>query len=199
MKQYVAFLRAINVGGTKAVKMDDLRKIFESFGFTNVHTHINSGNVIFNTTETDDMEATLERHLETALGFKVETFLRTMEEVANVVNRPAFEMQDGETLHVVFLRNRQPAEKIPKQNLLSLRSEADDFAIQGSEVYNLRRNRDKSIFSNNLIEKTLKVKGTTRNITTLRKIVEKYQQEITNAKRNLCPGNTSPKNRKGRI
>ncbi len=199
MKQYVAFLRAINVGGTKAVKMDDLRKIFESFGFTNVHTHINSGNVIFNTTETDDMEAVLERHLETAMGFKVETFLRTMEEVANVVNRPAFEMQDGETLHVVFLRNRQPAEKIPKQNLLSLRSEADDFAIQGSEVYNLRRNRDKSIFSNNLIEKTLKVKGTTRNITTLRKIVEKYQQEITNAKRNLCPGNTSPKNRKGRI
>ena len=64
--------------------------------------------------------------------------------------------------------------KNSEQNLLSLRSEADNFTIHGGEVYNLRRDRYTSIFSNNFVEKTLKVAGTTRNIITLRKVVEKF-------------------------
>lgn len=175
MKKYIAFLRAINVGGTKIIKMEDLRRMFESFGCVNVQTYIQSGNVIFEAKESTGLEEELEKHLEKALGFKVETFLRTMDEVAKIASKPAFEPQGDETLHVVFLRNRQRVDKKSEQNLLSLKSEADDFVIKGSEVYNLRRDRDKSIFSNNFIEKTLKVEGTTRNITTLRKIVEKYR------------------------
>jgi uncharacterized protein (DUF1697 family) len=42
MPKHIAFLRAINVGGTKIIKMDDLRKMFESFGFDNVLTYIQS-------------------------------------------------------------------------------------------------------------------------------------------------------------
>lgn len=175
MKKYIAFLRAINVGGTRIIKMEDLRKHFESFGCINVQTYINSGNVIFEAGESAGLEEKLEKQLESALGFKVETFLRTMDEVAKIASKPAFEPQGDETLHVVFLRNRQKVDKKLEQNLLSLRSEADDFVVKGSEVYNLRRDRDKSVFSNNFIEKTLRVEGTTRNITTLRKVVEKYQ------------------------
>jgi uncharacterized protein (DUF1697 family) len=175
MKKYIAFLRAINVGGTKIIKMEDLKKHFESFGCINVQTYINSGNVIFEAKESAVLEEKIEKQLEKALGYKVETFLRTMDEVAEIVSKPAFEPQGDETQHVVFLRNRQSVDKKSEQNLLSLRSEADDFVIKGSEVYNLRRDRDASIFSNNFIEKTLKVEGTSRNINTLRKVVEKYQ------------------------
>ncbi len=175
MKKYVAFLRAINVGGTKIIKMNNLKKYFESFGCINVQTYIQSGNVIFEAKESIELEEKIEKHLEKMLGYKVETFLRTMDEVAKIVSKPAYEPQGEETLHVVFLRNRQSVDKKTEQSLLSLRSEADDFAVKGSEVYNLRRDRDKSIFSNNLIEKTLKVEATTRNINTLRKIVEKHQ------------------------
>ncbi len=174
MKKYVAFLRAINVGGTKIIKMDDLKKYFESFGCINVQTYIQSGNVIFEAKESTGLEEKIEMQLEKALGYKVETFLRTMDEVAKIASKPTYEPQGDETLHVVFLRNRQSVDKKSEQNLLSLRSEADDFAVKGSEVYNLRRDKEKSIFSNNLIEKTLKVEATTRNINTLRKIVEKY-------------------------
>ncbi|MBA3354552.1 MAG: DUF1697 domain-containing protein [Pyrinomonadaceae bacterium] len=46
MPKYVAFLRAINVGG-HIVKMDHLRQLFEALGFSNVDTFITSGNVIF--------------------------------------------------------------------------------------------------------------------------------------------------------
>ena len=49
MQKYVAFLRAINVGGTKIIKMDDLKRIFTSFGLANVQTYIATGNIIFET------------------------------------------------------------------------------------------------------------------------------------------------------
>jgi uncharacterized protein (DUF1697 family) len=46
MPKYVAFLRAINVGG-HTVKMDHLRRLFEALGFTNVETFIASSDVVF--------------------------------------------------------------------------------------------------------------------------------------------------------
>lgn len=174
MKKYIAFLRAINVGGAKIIKMEDLKKMFESFGCLNVQTYIQSGNVIFEAKESAGLEAKIEAQLEKALGYKVETFLRTMDEAAKIASRPAFEPKDGETLHIVFLRKSRGVKKESEQNLLSFKSEADDFAMRGSEVYNLRRDRDKSVFSNQFIEKILNAEGTTRNLTTLRKIVEKY-------------------------
>ena len=44
MPSYVAFLRAVNVGG-RFVKMAELRAALEDAGFTDVETHIQSGNV----------------------------------------------------------------------------------------------------------------------------------------------------------
>jgi len=173
MEKYVAFLRAINVGGTKIIKMEHLRKLFESFGYSNVQTYIQSGNVIFEAMESADIESKLEKQLEKALGFKVETFIRTMDEVKKIANKPPFEPGDNQTLFVVLTR-RQSVNKASMQNLLPFKSEADDFSIKGNEVYNLRRDKDKSVFSNNFIEKNLKIEATTRNMTTLRKIVGKF-------------------------
>jgi uncharacterized protein (DUF1697 family) len=52
--RYAAFLRGINVGGNKMIKMQDVAKAFESLGFSNVKTLIQSGNVIFESAPTDD-------------------------------------------------------------------------------------------------------------------------------------------------
>ena len=46
MTRYIAFLRAINVGG-RTVKMDHLRQLFADLGFAGATTFIASGNVIF--------------------------------------------------------------------------------------------------------------------------------------------------------
>ena len=62
--RYVAFLRAINVGG-HVVKMDRLRRIFESMRFRNVETFIASGNVIFEAAGNADV---LERRIEKGLA-----------------------------------------------------------------------------------------------------------------------------------
>jgi uncharacterized protein (DUF1697 family) len=57
---------------------------------------------------------------------------------------------------------------------MEFNSKVDDFTVKGREVYNLRRDRGKSVFSNNFIEKVLKTPATTRNWTTICKIAQKY-------------------------
>src|SRR5690349_15072177 len=44
---YVAFLRAINVGGNSIVSMAAIKEAMESIGLKDVRTYINSGNVVF--------------------------------------------------------------------------------------------------------------------------------------------------------
>ncbi|MBI5839353.1 MAG: DUF1697 domain-containing protein [Chloroflexi bacterium] len=174
MNKFIAFLRAINVGGHKSVKMEDLRQIFESFGLANVQTYIQSGNVIFDWKDNDAAQPDkLEDQLEKELGYKVDIFLRTLKEVTAIANQKLYEPKDNETLHIVFL-NEPPGKKLQRA-LMAFNSEADDFTVKGREVYNLRRDREKSVFSNNFVEKILKVPATTRNLTTIRKIVEKFK------------------------
>jgi uncharacterized protein (DUF1697 family) len=47
MARFVALLRGINVGGKNIIKMEKLKARFESFGYKNVKTFIQSGNVLF--------------------------------------------------------------------------------------------------------------------------------------------------------
>jgi len=171
MTKYIAFLRAINVGGTKIIKMVDLRKMFESFGFDNIQTYLQTGNVIFESKATPNLEGLIENQLAEALGYRVEVFLRTMDEISKIVKQTRFEPKETDTLHIVFLREKP--EKPQADKLKQYNSAADEFVVVGHEVYNLRHDRDKSVFSNNFIEKIFGM-ATTRNITTLRKIFEKY-------------------------
>lgn len=48
MTAYVAFLRAINVGGRTLIKMSDLRDAFAAAGCRDVTTYIQSRNAMFN-------------------------------------------------------------------------------------------------------------------------------------------------------
>lgn len=54
MERFVALLRGINVGTGKRIAMSDLREVFESAGFTNVRTLLQSGNVVFDASSRPD-------------------------------------------------------------------------------------------------------------------------------------------------
>lgn len=47
MNRWIAFLRGINVGGSKRLPMKDLREALEAAGHDNVQTYIQSGNLVF--------------------------------------------------------------------------------------------------------------------------------------------------------
>jgi uncharacterized protein (DUF1697 family) len=172
--KYIAFLRGINVGGHAIVKMADLKQMFEFLGLENVQTYIQSGNVIFESEENaDSLAKRIERQLEKAMGHQIRLFVRTIRQVRAIADKSPFTAKAGETVHVTFLTEKPDTKR--QQALLSLKSDADDFAVKGREIYNLRRDREKSVFSNTLIEKTLKLPATTRNLTVIRKIAEKYK------------------------
>ena len=174
MTKYIAFLRAVNVSGHNIIRMADLKRMFESVRLENVQTFIQSGNVVFESSEKDtaSLEKRIESQLEKASGYKIRLFVRTMRELQSIVSKSPLKPKADEMAYVAFL-NQKP-DKEQGQVLMSFKSEADDFAVKGREVYILRRDREKSVFSNNFIEKILKLPATTRNLTTIKKITEKY-------------------------
>ena len=177
MTKYIAFLRAINVGG-HTVKMDLLRDIFESMEFANIETFIASGNVIFESKskDVDALVNKIEKRLKESLGFEVATFLRSDLELAAIADYRPFpkpQMDSATALNIAFLS--KPLDVKAKKALLTLKSDIDDFHIHGCEVYWLcLKKQSESKFSNVVFEKTLGVKSTFRGINTVRKMVEKY-------------------------
>src|SRR3954469_10568119 len=90
--KHVAFLRGINLG-KRRVNNTQLQAVFESLGFEEVKVLIASGNVVFSAAEGD--EATLTREIEAALeaglGFKVDTMLRSADELQAMLASTPFE------------------------------------------------------------------------------------------------------------
>jgi uncharacterized protein (DUF1697 family) len=175
MPKYIAFLRAINVGG-HTVKMDHLSKLFDALGFANVETFIASGNVIFETTAKNPtvLEKKIKEHLEKSLGYEVDTFLRTVQEVTEIEKHSPFTAKKKEdSVYVAFLHEAPNA--ATTSALMALRNKANDFAILEHEVYWLRLNKEDPLFLKNPLEKVIKLSATMRNMTTINKLVRKYQ------------------------
>ena len=78
MATYIAFLRAVNVGG-RFIKMIDLRKGLSDKGFGDVQSHIQSGNLRFTSSlrSASKVELALETALEELCGFTVRTIVRS--------------------------------------------------------------------------------------------------------------------------
>ena len=180
MPHTVAFLRAVNVGG-RVVKMDELRRIFAELGCRGVETFIASGNVIFETsTRTESaLRKRIEEGLEKALGYDVETFLRTDAEVAGVAasfESDLFPKKLWATAHacnVGFLH--APLPKAAVATLAGYTTDADVFATRGREWYWLSQTRfSESPFFKVPAERRLGVRTTLRNLNTVRKLAAKY-------------------------
>ncbi len=137
MPRYVAFLRAINVGG-HTVTMDDLRGLFESLGFSGVEAFIASGNVIFETSSraTTSLQGKIESCLRKALGYEVATFLRTDSEVAAIAQYKPFrdsDLKSAGAFNVGFMA--EPLGRESERILMGFKTAIDDFHIHGREVY----------------------------------------------------------------
>jgi uncharacterized protein (DUF1697 family) len=176
MPRYVAFLRAINVGG-HTVAMASLRKHFEEAGCCGVETVIASGNVLFESPSRSAvvLEKRIAAHLEGRLGYAVATFVRTPEELASIAAHRPFARSDcerpGHSLFVAF--HGRAADAASRRRVLGLASEVDELRIRGREVYWLCRGRssDSKIYGGGL-EKALGQPATLRNATTVRKIAQ---------------------------
>lgn len=177
MIRYVALLRGINVGGRKLIKMAQLAQIFTAAGFKNVRTYIASGNVIFESGSANRAALTrkIEKALQKALGYDVTVVLRTLSEIESIVNRNPFKKYEASKdvmLCVVFLAN-EPKTR-PKLPLVSLTDNLEVFEVaEGTACVVLRRKKTGWFgFPNNFVEKQLNVAGTTRQWSSVSKLLK---------------------------
>ncbi|MGB1656910.1 MAG: DUF1697 domain-containing protein [Longimicrobiales bacterium] len=178
MHSYVALLRGINVGGHR-VKMDALREHFTDMGLEDIWTFIASGNVGFSPERDNPMALAddIEQHLEQALGFGVPTFLRTADELDSVITFDPPVPSGWDRLAashcVIFLH--EPAPESVTAALRDLESDHDRFVVHGREIHWLTRGKlsESPLFGAGIEHAMREVPTTTRNTTSLRRLVAK--------------------------
>lgn len=178
MPQYIAFLRAINVGG-HIVKMDALRKLFEGLKYKNVETFIASGNVIFEASSTNAqaLEEQIQHHLQKSLGYEVGAFLRTPARLAEIAAYEPFAKAElaapGNSLYIHFLQAK-PSPRL-QGALDALQTPVDEFHVHDREIYWLcRKLMTESLVNPTVLGKTIGQPTTSRNAKTIRRLAAKY-------------------------
>jgi len=172
---FVALLRAVNVGGNNMISMSSLKKSFETTGFTDVVTYINSGNIIFKTKETDarKLESKIEQMLssEYQLGSKV--VVRSLAEMEKLVQSlpRTWTGDSGWRYNVIFLRHTIDSEKILAE--FEVKKDIEEVVYRpgallwSAEVNELTRTNMQKLSSRKMFQDM-----TIRNLNTTRKLYE---------------------------
>ena len=169
-------LRGINVSGQKKIKMDALKALYQSLGFSNIQTYIQSGNVVFESEITEQQVLTnkIETKLQEVYGYAVTVILRTPDEFQQIMaNNPLAEesQEAGKTFYVTFLLNAP--EQWPADEIEKAKAPSDKIVITGKEIYfYCPGGYGKTKLSNNFLERKLKVAATTRNWNTVNKLLD---------------------------
>ena len=165
MTQYVALLRAVNVGGTGKLAMSELQAMCESIGFAKVRTYIASGNVVFESDLSEtSVKARLERCLETYAGTQIGVLIRTGAELAAVLAGNPFRSAAPNRTVAIFLDAPPPTDTLAGVS----GQQKEEIALGKREIY--------VHYGNGMAESKLKIRaaksGTARNMNTVAKLAE---------------------------
>ena len=165
MKKYVAFLRAVNVGGTGKLPMGDLRKICEAQGYTAVKTYIASGNLVFASRDSKHaVKTSLEGALKTFTGKDIGVVVRTPSELRAVLEgNPFAGKQASQTVAILF------DGRVAESALDGLVGQAnEEVKVGAAEIYVYYAN----VIGRSKLRIPLAKEGTARNMNTLLKMME---------------------------
>ena len=177
--RYVAFLRAINVRGHAQIAMPDLCASFEGAGCRNVSSYIQSGNVLFDTStrDPDALFRKIRGRVRALAGGEPSIVFRTTSELDAAARAAPFgSMVDDQTikLYVVFLAER-PKRK-PTLPIVDAKERLELVGVHDAHAYVVSRRKPNSLmygFPNSFVENALAVAATSRNWTTVRRILER--------------------------
>ncbi len=175
MPVYISLLRGINVGGNKIIKMADLKKLYESLGFSQITTLLQSGNVVFSSDAAPmpELAQKIEAAIVAAYGFDSKIILRTPEQWHTVIAQHPFsaeQMQDPSKVLVVFLQ-AMPNDAAHVNGVIASYAGNEQITLRGDTLYVYYPDgMGKSKLDNTFIEKKLKLIGTARNWNTIQKL-----------------------------
>ena len=122
-----------------------------------------------------DVKVKIEEKLRSTLGYEVAVFIRTIQQLKSIIDLDPFKNKDtkGSSFLVTFL-TFEPS-SFPLQLPLTIpKSSAQVISTKGMEVFSVTHGGGEGALPNPFLESKLKVKATTRNLNTIKEIVEKY-------------------------
>ena len=175
--KYISILRGINVSGQKKISMSDLVSLYESLGFENIMTYIQSGNAIFESKQKSkpSLMKSIEGAIENKYGFKVPVQIYTALELSNIIAEIPYNdinlVENSNKVLVTFLSSKPTKSDIEKLQKYII--EPERLIINNTSVYLYCPNGyGRTKLSNTFIEQKLGISSTTRNWKTVCKLHE---------------------------
>lgn len=173
MPAFASLLRGVNVGRAAPVGMPALAKVYSKLGLEGVRTVLRSGNVVFRSERRSRaaLVSALEDAIEGRFGFRPKVYLRSREELLDVVARNPFpeaaRSDPGRLLILFYERDLGPAART-----LAGFPGPEPFKVSGSEIYvHYVAGSGRSKF-NPFLDRAIEARGTARNWNTLNKLVQ---------------------------
>jgi len=176
MQTYISILRGINVSGQNTIKMAELKSVYEQLGSQQVTTYIQSGNVVFESSETDQKKLAKKIHLQiqSDFGYDIPVLVLDIDSWQKIVEKNPFandESKDPAFLHVTFLATS--TEFNDKETIIAKRMEGEEIRFTTKAVYlYCPHGYGRTKLNNNFLEAKLGVQATTRNWKTTLKLLE---------------------------
>lgn len=185
MKTYISILRGINVSGQKLLKMDALKKMYESLDFKNITSYVQSGNVIFktNSTPTKELAELITTQLKTDFGFDIPVLVLEVKTLERIIALNPFtkaSIENISALHVTFLAD--PPISL-NQELIKAKQQPNEeieFTTEAIYLY-CPDGYGKTKLTTNFLEAKCKVNATTRNWKTTKELLRLAQYEEDNS------------------
>lgn len=170
------------MAGHNKIRMNDLLTLFRESGFNDAETFIQSGNVVFTSSEIISEDALTEK-IESAIKSKFEydiaVSLRTKEDLKRIISINPFLTEknfDPSKAAVIFLRDEP--EKTALDIMKDVNYPPDRFEITGKEIFIYCPDGfGRTKLYTNFFENKMKVKGTARNWNTIKTILEISERE----------------------
>ena len=135
---YVLLLRGINVGGNQIIRMADLKEVLSRTGLVDVETYIQSGNVLFSTTQSDRklLSDGIAQSLKENFGYQSGVFLFTSQEIDAIISSAPEGFGSAPDLYrydVIYLDGLLDADEIEK--LIPIRQGVDQLNSGNKAIY----------------------------------------------------------------
>ena len=165
MKTYIVLFRGINVGGNNILPMKELSAILAENNYQDIRTYIQSGNVVLRSQKhpASDISTLVQKKF----GFKPEVLALEEYEFFSAVKNNPYASNDGKTTHFYFCKS---SPKVDAEKLKLLRSESEEYYIEGKVFYLHTPNGIGRSKLAARIETCLGVPATGRNLNTINKL-----------------------------
>lgn len=175
MKHYIALLRGINVSGKNKIPMKELRELVSESGYEDIQTYIQSGNILFRSDRADEEIISEEIHeaIKSKYGFDVPVLVLCEEDWIDAFEGNPLIDKEIKFLYVTFLA--ESPQEIPTDELEKAKGAGEEYIIKEKLIYLYYPNGyGRTKMDNQLFERKLKVRATTRNwktVTALREML----------------------------